>query len=94
MTIAGWLFSAACGLVSLLCALAVLAHSYSDTLTQRLALAGLSIGALAIGWDAWAGAYEVRDMYALFVGSAALFAAETARKVAWRRHKGVWHDAG
>jgi hypothetical protein len=88
-----WLFVAACATLSLLCAAAVLAHSYHDTLLQRVALAGLSIGALAMAWHAAGGTCDINDADVLFAGSAALFAIETARKLAWRRHRGRWwHD--
>lgn len=87
------LFVAACSLVSLLCLVAVLAHSYHDTLLQRLALAGMSISALALAWHALRGACEINDAQVLFAGSLALFSAETARKVVWRRYRGKWwHD--
>lgn len=93
MTAANVLFIAACVVVALLALVAVLAHSYHDTLLQRLALSGLSISAFALAWHALRGASEIDGAQALFAGSLALFAAETARKVAWRRYRGRWwHD--
>lgn len=83
--------AAATVVIWLSCAAGVFSDSYGDTLLQRLALAGLAIGAAALFVDVLRSG-EASGPVTVFALAAALFGAETARKVAWRRHCGRWRD--
>jgi hypothetical protein len=83
--------------VAVCCTIAVLAESYHDTVLQRVALAGMAIGACAV--SAWAArcmtvgedsASDPAGAVAWFAASCAVFALETLRKVYFRRRSGVW----
>ena len=85
--------------VAVCCTAAVFAESYHDTVLQRVALAGMAIGACAV--SAWAArcltvgedtAPDPAGAVAWFAASCALFALETLRKVYFKRRSGVWTD--
>lgn len=77
--------------LSVLCTLAVLSPTYSDTTVQRIALAGIALGALGVAWWCWRAAHAPGPVAVLAV-SCALFAAETARKIYARIRRGHWMD--
>lgn len=79
--------------VATLATLAVFAHAYSDTTVQRIALAGIAIGALGVAWWCWQTRQAPGPVCVLSV-AAALFATETARKIIARLRRGTWtHQA-
>lgn len=75
--------------VALLCTLAVFHPAYGDTTVQRIALAGIAIGALGVAWWCWQTRQAPGPVCVLSV-AAATFAGETARKIAARLRRGTW----
>lgn len=99
MSIEATVTFAAMVVVAVCCTAAVFAESYHDTVLQRVALAGMAIGACAVA--AWAARCLTQDhvaaqddghagAFAWFAASCALFALETLRKVYFKRRSGVW----
>lgn len=76
-------------MVALLATLAVFSPHYSDTTLQRVALAGIAIGALGVAWWCWQGRQAPGPVAVLAV-ACALFGAETARKIVRRLRSGTW----
>lgn len=77
--------------LSAFCTLAVLSPAYSDTTVQRIALAGIALGALGVAWWCWR-AQQAPGPVAVLAVSGALFAGETARKIYARIRRGHWMD--
>jgi hypothetical protein len=75
--------------LSVLCAVGVLSTAYHDTLVQRIALAGICIGALGVAWWCWTAA-SVPGPVAVLAVSACAFAVETGRKLWTRIRRGAW----
>lgn len=71
--------------------LAVLSHRFDDTLMQRVALSGICIGSMSCAAWVWDAGY-VPPGGVLMAVSAALFAAETARKIIKRICRGAWRE--
>lgn len=79
--------------VATLATLAVFSPAYSDTTVQRIALAGIAIGALGVAWWCWQTRQAPGPVCVLSV-AVALFGAETARKIIARLRRGTWtHQA-
>lgn len=72
-----------------LATLAVFSTAYSDTALQRVALAGIAIGALGVAWWCWQ-TREAPGCVAVLSVACALFAGETARKIAAKLRRGAW----
>jgi hypothetical protein len=72
-----------------LATLAVFSPAYSDTTVQRIALAGIAIGALGVAWWCWQANDAPGPVVVLSV-SASLFGAETGRKIWSKRRRGRW----
>lgn len=77
--------------VAVLCTLAVFHPAYSDTTLQRIALAGMAMGALGVAWWCWQSRQAPGPVAWLSVATA-LFAAETARKLMRRIRRGHWTE--
>jgi hypothetical protein len=77
--------------VTVLSTLAVFHPAYSDTTVQRIALAGIAMGALGVAWWCWQTKQAPGPLAWLSV-AVALFAAETARKLARRIRRGCWTE--
>jgi hypothetical protein len=73
------------------CGAAVLSPRFDDTLIQRVALAGMCIGAMSCAVWVWDANY-VPEGGVMLALSGAVFALETVRKIVKRICRGAWRE--
>jgi hypothetical protein len=81
----------ALAVLSASCGAAVFSNRFDDTLIQRVALAGMCIGAMSCAVWAWNTNY-VPEGGVMLALSGAVFALETVRKIIKRVCRGVWRE--